>query len=286
MIAFALVFIVIRIYSRFQGPRRLYWDDGFVLFAFLLALITAALWQWNAPNMYLILNTAAAGIASPSLSGGTGVISPEELAQFLEMQKQWLKVCLTIELFFYTSLTSVKLAFLFFFKRLGHNVNKFRYIWWPNVAITLIVWFVCIGNVQYECLVGPIEKLNGWCNTKPAIDFTTATLQANCVLDVFSDLLSKSPNILHPLLLLMKYFTVIIIPITLLWNIRMKWPKKLAFMILFSLSVVTMAIAIVRAVDITKQKWATGQNDPTYLWLWSAIEPCIGALNPFRNLSL
>ena len=70
------------------------------------------------------------------------------------------------------------------------------------------------------------------------------------------------------------------IPITLLWDIRMAWSKKFAFMALFSLSVVTMAIAIVRAVDITRTKWVTGQNDPTYLWLWSAVEPCIGECNP------
>lgn len=60
----------------------------------------------------------------------------------------------------------------------------------------------------------------------------------------------------------------------------MAWSKKFAFMALFSLSVVTMAIAIVRAVDITRTKWVTGQNDPTYLWLWSAVEPCIGECNP------
>ncbi len=67
-----------------------------------------------------------------------------------------------------------------------------------------------------------------------------------------------------------------LIPFTLLWNVRMRWQKKLAFAGIFSLSIITMVIATVRAADVSATKWVTGQNDPTYLWLWSAVEPCIG----------
>lgn len=254
--AFATVFIAVRLYSRIRGARNLYLDDILALAAYVLSLATAVLWQWVAADMQYVLTFAVVRLFNPP-SPTNPPPSPEEYQGFITAQIRWLRVCLAVELFFYTGLTLVKLSFLFFFRRLGDRVDKLRYLWWPNVFFTLAIYFVCVGTVQYECLVGSVDKINGWCNTKPGIDFTTATLQANAVLDVVSDLF------------------ILAIPITLLWDVRMKWPKKLTFMALFSLSVVTMAIAIVRAVDITRTKWVTGQNDPTYLWLWSAIEPCI-----------
>ncbi|KAM4058886.1 hypothetical protein HRG_014080 [Hirsutella rhossiliensis] len=50
---------------------------------------------------------------------------------------------------------------------------------------------------------------------------------------------------------------VMLLPITLLWNVRIKWAKKLAFLGLFSLTVVTMIIATVRVADINSTKWET-----------------------------
>ncbi|RWA09017.1 hypothetical protein EKO27_g6090 [Xylaria grammica] len=242
----AFIFVIIRLCSRFRGPGRLYWDDAFVIFALALSIVTAALWQWQAPNMYFILNVSA-GFTPPT---------PE----IFQKQIIWLKVSLIVELFFYTGSTCVKLSFLFFFRRLGHNVSKFRYLWWPVFLFTIAVWLAAIGNVQYHCLVGSLEELNGYCDTEPAINFTTITLKVNCALDVFTD------------------FLIMLIPFTLLWNVRMRWRRKLAFLGIFSLSIVTMVIATVRAADVAATKWVTGQNDPTYLWLWSAVEPCIAII--------
>ncbi|KAI0439831.1 hypothetical protein F4803DRAFT_529721 [Xylaria telfairii] len=242
----AFIFVTIRLYSRFRGPGRLYWDDAFVIFALVMSVVTAALWQWQVPNMYFILNVAA------------GFIPPTP--DIFEKQIIWLKVSLIVELFFYTGLTFVKLSFLFFFRRLGHNVTKFKYLWWSIFLFTIAVWLGAIGNVQYHCLVGPLEEMNGYCDTEPAINFTTITLKVNCALDVFTD------------------FLIMLIPLTLLWNVRMRWQKKLAFAGIFSLSIITMIIATVRAADVSATKWVTGQNDPTYLWLWSAVEPCIAII--------
>lgn len=66
------------------------------------------------------------------------------------------------------------------------------------------------------------------------------------------------------------------IPVVLLWNVQMHLGRKLAFIGLFSLSLVTVAVAIARAAILGATKWANGLHDPTYLWLWSAVEPCIG----------
>lgn len=56
--------------------------------------------------------------------------------------------------------------------------------------------------------------------------------------------------------------------------------KKLAFLGLFSLSLITVAIAIARVADIAAttlgENGAGFQFNPKFLWLWTAIEPCVG----------
>lgn len=72
------------------------------------------------------------------------------------------------------------------------------------------------------------------------------------------------------------YFLVMFIPVRLLWRVQMQFKNKMALIGLFSASVITMAIAIARAANLSATMWVNGTHDPTYVWLWSAIEPCIG----------
>lgn len=127
--------------------------------------------------MYWIL-AVDAGTAAPA-------------ADILSKQIVWLRVSLAVEIFFYTSLTAVKLSFLFFFRRLGENVRRFNWYWWPLTMFVLAIWVAAIGNVQYKCEVGSIVQLNtGFCVSEAASRFTSDTLKANCALDVLSDFLS------------------------------------------------------------------------------------------------
>lgn len=151
------------------------------MFAFVLVLTTAAVWQWGAKDMYYVLKVQAG-------------IEPYDAEQFAPRMRQWLTASLVAELFFYTSLVSIKLAFLFFFRRLGASIHKFRWIWWPVLVITMCCYFATIGNVDYKCLAGPIESVLQTCNTASRISSTVAVLKANCALDIFTDFLSMKTN--------------------------------------------------------------------------------------------
>lgn len=61
-----------------------------------------------------------------------------------------------------------------------------------------------------------------------------------------------------------------------LWNVRIPKAKKLALMGLFSLSIITIGMAIARAADLTATRQTTGDPDPSYLWLWSCIQSTLG----------
>ncbi|KAK4209839.1 hypothetical protein QBC37DRAFT_449443 [Rhypophila decipiens] len=247
MTALALVFLGIRLFARFHGPGRIYWDDVFVIFASALILITAALWQWATGVMYHVLHVAA-GQEMPT-------------ADFFDTVRQWLLASFIVEIFFYTSLAAIKLSLLFFFRRLGESIDMVKYIWWPVLFFTLASWLSMIGDIQYKCLVGDLElAMLGWCDSAPAVKFTTDTLKANCVLDVVSD------------------FLIMLLPVILLWGVQMRLRQKLIFIGLFSLTLITMTIAIVRVADVGKTKWDNGQYDPIYLWMWSAVEPCVATI--------
>ncbi|ROV91192.1 hypothetical protein VMCG_09333 [Cytospora schulzeri] len=160
--ALSLIFVIFRLYSRFRGPGRLYWDDAFVIFAEVLVLTSAGLWQWGAKFMYYVLEVKS-GLAAPG---------PELIP---EMWK-FLDVTLAMELFFYTSLILVKLSFLFFFRRLGQNVQRQRYIWWFVLIFCLVVYAISLGDMEYSCYKGSLEVIEGYCTSHAANDFTVASL--------------------------------------------------------------------------------------------------------------
>lgn len=126
--------------------------------------------------MYYVLDISA-GLRAPDADFYTRLI-PFARVQFV------------VQFFFYTTLTAVKLSFLLFFKRLGQRVHGQQYIWWPILVFSLISYIVSLGDMQYACELGPAETLVTYCNSASATNFTTATLKANCALDVFSDFLS------------------------------------------------------------------------------------------------
>lgn len=179
--AMATIFLALRFYSRWKSQKRIFWDDVFVTFAYLLTLVTAILWQWQTPVMYWFLGIVA----------GTEPLT-SDLADLYSKQILWLKVSLVVEIFFYTSLTAVKLSFLFFFRRMGDKVSRFNWYWWPVIMFVLAIWIATLGNIQYKCEIGSVQQLNsGYCKSEAASRFTSDTLKANAALDVLSDLLSK-----------------------------------------------------------------------------------------------
>ncbi|TGJ81603.1 hypothetical protein E0Z10_g7142 [Xylaria hypoxylon] len=153
-------------------------DDGLVIFPWILSLVTAALWQVTAKDMYYVFD----------VQSGLAVYY---LTEYLKSLRDWLTTSFVAELFFYTSLLSIKLSFLFFFRRLGSGINHFRYIWWPVLVITVGSYLGAVGNINYKCLIGTIKQTTGVCQTEHELSFTAGTLKANAALDIITDLMSR-----------------------------------------------------------------------------------------------
>ncbi|KAK0726540.1 hypothetical protein B0T21DRAFT_36071 [Apiosordaria backusii] len=245
----ALIFLSVRLYTRIRASRRLFWDDAILIFGTLLVVISAALWQWAAPRLWFILDVGA-GVAA----------FPGDLEKFLKDVESTMRVFFVEQLFFYTTLACVKLSLLFFFRRVGWHMTKLRVAWWSVLGFVVACWIASVGDAQWGCLVATGFDIMAQCTEPPAIAYANLTLRVNCALDVLSDA------------------AVLSIPIILIWDAKLRTAKKLAFIGLFSLTLLTMLVAILRVVGISSAKWANGQVDPSYLWLWSCIETCIAII--------
>lgn len=62
---------------------------------------------------------------------------------------------------FYTTLWCVKFSFLTFFYKLGSKIQTHRRWWWVVSVITLAVWVISVGDIDYQCSLGGVEFIFG-----------------------------------------------------------------------------------------------------------------------------
>lgn len=175
--AITVIFVCFRILSRIKIFKRLYWDDFFVLLALALTLASAIIWQaFMAHDMYEVMNVSA-GLELPG-------------PKFLADGRRYSQASLAILILFYSTLWSIKLSFLIFFRRLGKNVRRQKLLWWPVMGFTLASYVVAVAIIQYPCLVKSMFYIIEHCTTDSAIRYQRTSLLCSCILDVLTDLSS------------------------------------------------------------------------------------------------
>ena len=181
--ALAIVCCTLRFVVRIRSFKRLLIDDYFVLFALILVVTTAIIWQVFAEHMYYVM-VVSAGVELP----GPG---------FPSLAENYFKASFVVVVLFYSALWSIKLSFLLFFKRLGKNVRGQAVLWWPILGITIATYCACIGTIHFPCLLNSFEYLAINCSTASANRFSQVTLKLNCTWDVTTDALSRSMTPCH-----------------------------------------------------------------------------------------
>lgn len=66
-----------------------------------------------------------------------------------------------------------------------------------------------------------------------------------------------------------------LIPISILWGTQMEFRRKFALVCIFSLVVITVVFSILRTSTVSA---LTRAPDPSWLYMWSAIEAAVGKL--------
>ena len=143
-IAVSLSFLAFRVYVRLTSFRKIYADDVLALIAWLLLVATAVILHLQQTAMYELFVFL---IIIPT---------PEQL----EAQKTFQRSLLAVHIFYFTSLWTVKLSILVFFRRLGQNVRG-KKIWWCVTGFTIAIGASCIGSIQIKCLTRSWDYILG-----------------------------------------------------------------------------------------------------------------------------
>ncbi|KAL2192380.1 hypothetical protein P885DRAFT_47832 [Corynascus similis CBS 632.67] len=166
-----------------------------------------------------------------------------------------------------TGVHAVKLSFLLFFRRLGRQMPKYMVFWWFVAFVTLASYAVSIALVEYKCMLSSLDVIFFECTANGETARQWTYMIAYCTIDAASDVL------------------ILFLPVVILWQVRLTIRKKLVLAAIFSLTLVTVAVTIIRG-SIHEGKVATDGSQTqniAWAWFWLSIEFITG--KPAATLS-
>ncbi|KAF1998770.1 hypothetical protein P154DRAFT_577634 [Amniculicola lignicola CBS 123094] len=242
VVGLAFCFLPVRLYTRWRTRKRLFWDDFFVVVAWLFVVPCAI---------------SATIFREPLVD-----LSPGNIFKNVVVHSRVLTMTYIL---WYTSLFCIKIAFLLFFRRLGtEKIRRLNIQWWIIFTTTISSYFISIAIIPYQCSGGEIKKLD--CRRGGMRNILSISM--SCVLDIVTDIL------------------IMIIPFTILSQVRLSSKQRWILSAIFSLTMLTIMASVVRtALVLGPQK-----NSAQFAWnmLWGAVEcsvaiivACVGS---FRAL--
>ncbi|VBB82152.1 Putative protein of unknown function [Podospora comata] len=237
----------VRLVTRWRTFRKLFWDDILVIFAWLIIFVNSVVWATQWWNMYAIV------------WWGSG---KQPLPPPLKDIRQWMDCMLAMQLLVFFCIFIVKLALLLFFKRLYGNseTRRQRIYWWSCVVACAIVFILSMTIIQYKCYLNDFIYQNDHCNSGW---FVTESLIISTILTAFS---------------IITDFMILAIPVSMVWNLKIRRKKKAALIGLFSLTIITVIVGIVRVSILYTTRFNQGAIDPVAFIFWWSVEAYINLL--------
>ncbi|KAI9891963.1 MAG: hypothetical protein M1814_002158 [Vezdaea aestivalis] len=246
----AAVLTGLRLWIRISRLKRLFWDDFWHLVAFALLVASAILYMFMCPPLL--------GITKFTQTGNFGVVDSHFFANTVPW---YLRLQFTSMGLFYSCIWSIKLSFMMFYRRFFKDLRDHMIAWWIILAITLLTYLGAWLCMMYAT-GRPQNFFNLYSAIQPAgIHGTRISLMVTTSFDVLSDI------------------AIMVLPIRLLYNLRISIRQKLGLGLIFGMVVVIMAVSIARVVialgAIIGTRSTLGQADPAQLSFWSVIEASI-----------
>ncbi|POS72414.1 CFEM domain-containing protein [Diaporthe helianthi] len=215
----AFVFVLLRLYSRYLITRNLGWDDGLIVLPMILAIAQAY--------------TTVMGIKVNFLGYHVKDIPLDQMDPVLGAKYNY-----ATQLLYNPILALVKNGMLLFFLRVGGSIDKLRRFILAIIVLNTLMMVSIFLIDLLQCL--PIEKTfypnsPGTCINVG--DFFIGTAAAAILTDIL----------------------VMIIPVWITWNLKMKMRKKLAVIFLLS-----MGLFVYRMYYLIDAFYGGPDPDPTY----------------------
>lgn len=225
--------------------RRLYWDDGIHMLAFLLLIAHGITQQYTdsaKANLQVVLK-------------GTPEASEDEL---LGIYKNLYNLNTSNNCLMYMVFWAVKVSFMMFYRFLFDVSATFRKMWWAVLVFTLLSFWVPVAGVIATCNDANTLADYAYCNSAnfPRIQ----KLQYTCVINVLSDV------------------AIMALPLGVLHGLKLRLPQKLGLAFVFSIAIVIVALDILRTVE------AIDNNQNLYTILEINFTVIISCLPVYRSL--
>lgn len=166
----------VRVYIRYVCFHRILFEDYIMLLALGCHLALAILGQIFLGDLYYLTAVEHGGSID---------------ADFFTDALQALKAFGVMSIVSIAGIWLIKLNFLLFFYRLGHQVRTYRIFWWIVFVFSIGCGAGCFGLLQYPCMFGGIQTVFVKCATVSATRDTYIHVIMTAVLDIFSDIASK-----------------------------------------------------------------------------------------------
>lgn len=135
-----------------------------------------------------VLHTYLAGIYLMSLPPESTGLSSEDYLSRLTVVWRADGVAILLSVF---GIWTIKMNFMLFFYRLGHQIRAYANFWWVAVVIIVACGAVLFGIFPYDCIFNDSAWVNTHCATMSKMGYITSVYKANVAVDVLSDLISK-----------------------------------------------------------------------------------------------
>ncbi|CAO1596352.1 hypothetical protein XANCAGTX0491_000203 [Xanthoria calcicola] len=238
----AVTLAVGRTYIRVVQTRKVSVDDGFFYLAVVALIAGTTTLYFDIPYIYVPQN----------FDPRTFHITPEFIAFLQQSLRYQASTCALLSV----ALFSIKLSFLTFFHGLLRRVRRLMIFWWCVLLFMVPVAIVFICIIFMVCPYFD-ERVLVKCSTPAAFARQNSLIQAAAVLDIFTDIL------------------IIIIPVALLWRVRISLRRKILLMFILGLSIFTIIVSIVR---IAGARFPNGSVDSAWVVFWLQLEAAVAVI--------
>ncbi|KAH8816603.1 hypothetical protein F5884DRAFT_776774 [Xylogone sp. PMI_703] len=250
MSALAIIFTLLRLGVRSFYIGKLHADDFLAIGAACSILILLILNHYQRPVIYALVD-ASMGKPLPApyntqLGFADGVVYQAKL-QFAFM------------LFFWTCLWNVKFSFLMFYHKLFVSIQGYMRWWWAVVIFCILTYLASVLTLFLSCV--PISRRFSTAPDTPcSVDSGIAALEVATAIDIASDI------------------SVMILPLQLLWGLRVSNKQKVGLGAIFSLGLVIVIFAIIRMVEVVRAISHRSPSADVSLSLWSILESAVACI--------
>ncbi|KAF2847072.1 hypothetical protein T440DRAFT_217109 [Plenodomus tracheiphilus IPT5] len=277
MYAIAMIAVILRLFHR-TTHKQLDLDDAILSFGAMTLTTAFIIIQIHAVDrLYLVsgLDAQIPGVIPPGDPPG----NDEAIWQMTNDFHNWMTVTLALS---WGSILAAKFTFLILFWKLIDRINKMKVYWYIVFVFNVGVCVYSALNLYLTCPYFNDRRLMQ-CNTEAGKRRVVLFAFPAVGLDILGDILSKSPitqriHIVHVTRISptstpkLTKTTVLVIPFTIIWKIRIRPSQKLALLLSLGLTAFIIVITIILMSGLEDH----GQFD--YIWesFWVFVSGSVG----------